>query len=299
MTASVPLRERVFAEHDPVRVSICSITFNHAAYMRDCLEGFLDQVCDFRVEIVIHDDASTDGTTGILRDYAQRYPTVIRPIYQTDNQFSKGVNPYYAYVFPSARGEYLAICDGDDHWQDPAKLAAQVAVLDHDSSVALTFGLAESPTDGTIHQFPVRRHFRDLSPFELKCGPSLLTLTTCFRNVFRDGPPIFLRSSPVGDMTVWAVLGYYGSGRYMADLPPAIYNRHSGGIFSDVSAMRRKMMVAIGLLTIAAYHAERGDSAASRACVRRSLGLLVQAEDFWMLSKRMWKNFFQGLRGKA
>jgi glycosyltransferase involved in cell wall biosynthesis len=110
-SVSIPraLRDMAFGPDDPVKVSICSITFNHAPFIRDCLEGFLDQVRDFRVEVVIHDDASTDGTADILRDYATRYPQVFRMILQTENQWSKGVNPYYAYVFPQARGEYIAL----------------------------------------------------------------------------------------------------------------------------------------------------------------------------------------------
>ena len=86
MTA--PLRDREFGKDEPVKVSICAITFNHQDNIVQCLEGFLDQVSDFRIEVLIHDDASTDGTADIIRDYATRYPTIFRTILQTENQYS-------------------------------------------------------------------------------------------------------------------------------------------------------------------------------------------------------------------
>jgi glycosyltransferase involved in cell wall biosynthesis len=307
VTQALALRDRTFSPDDPVRVTICSITFNHAAFIRDCLEGFLDQVCDFRVEVVIHDDASTDCTTEIIRDYAARYPTLIRPILQVENQWSKGVNPYYAYVFPAARGEYLALCDGDDHWCDPGKLAAQVAVLDREPGVALTYGRTDAMEDGVLNRAFVNGAERDLSPEELKCCDGINTLTTCFRNVFHGDPPPFLRQSPIGDLTVWAVLGYHGSGRFMADLPPTVYNIHSGGVLSRVPPKRQVMMSALAYMNIAAYHGERGDTVASQASAMRAAATSIPPEYAVMIrpAKRLsrlrkaLKKLSRRLRGKA
>jgi glycosyltransferase involved in cell wall biosynthesis len=271
--ATQPLRDRVFADSEPVRVSICSITFNHANLIRDCLEGFLDQVCDFRVEVVIHDDASTDGTAEIIRDYAARYPQIIRPILQSENQFSKGVNPYYAYVFPATRSEYIAICDGDDHWKDPGKLAMQVAVLDQQPGVALTYGRTDAMQDDTLIRDLGKGAERDLSAAELKSCQGINTLTSCFRNVFRGPPPRFLHQSPIGDLTVWAVLGYHGTGRFLPDLPPAHYTLHSRGIYSLAPEGRKTFMLLISQLCIAAYHMEQGD----RVAMRRSLGMALRS----------------------
>ena len=72
-------------------VSICCITYNHEPYIRDAIEGFLMQKTNFPVEILIHDDASTDGTADIIREYEAKYPDIIKPIYQTENQYSKGI----------------------------------------------------------------------------------------------------------------------------------------------------------------------------------------------------------------
>ena len=112
-------------------VSICSITYNHAPYIRQCLDGFLMQRTNFKYEIIIHDDASTDGTAEIIKEYAEKYPDLIIPILQTENQYSKGLRGFYArFVFPRAKGRYIALCEGDDYWTDPLKLQKQVDFLE-------------------------------------------------------------------------------------------------------------------------------------------------------------------------
>ena len=112
-------------------VSICSITYNHAPYIRQCLDGFLMQNTKFKYEIIIHDDASTDGTAEIIKEYVEKYPNLITPIFQKENQYSKGVRGFYVrFVYPRAKGKYIALCDGDDYWTDPLKLQKQVDFLE-------------------------------------------------------------------------------------------------------------------------------------------------------------------------
>ena len=96
------------------------------------------QKTNFKYEIIIHDDASTDGTTEIIKEYAEKYPDLITPIFQTENQYSKGLRGFYArFVFPKAKGKYIALCDGDDYWADSLKLQKQVDFLEthHDYAI--------------------------------------------------------------------------------------------------------------------------------------------------------------------
>lgn len=264
----VPLRDRTFAQDQTVKLSICCITFNHAPFIATCLDGFLDQRCDFRVEILIYDDASTDATAAIIRDYAALHPTIFRTMLMTENQFSKGVNPYFGHVFPAARGEYIAICDGDDYWADPVKLARQAAVLDAEPGTVLTFGRVRG-IDETGADTPHRGGAtRDLTAAELKAAVPINTLTACFRNIFRDAPvPLYVRTATIGDLMVWAMLGYHGSARFLPDLAPACYRLRSGGLISMQGRDRQNMTTAIARMHLAGYHLEQNDARAMAAAM--------------------------------
>lgn len=270
-----PLRARDFDGSDPVTVSICTITFNHAPFIAQCIEAFLDQRCDFKVEIIIYDDASTDGTADIVREYAKKYPTIIKPILSERNLFSLGVNPYYAFTFPAARGAFIAICDGDDYWTESGKLAKQVEVMQSDPGIAITYGRVFGDPGGN-RTIPFSAGMeRDLSPVELQSFPAINTATTCFRNPNLEVAPQFLRYSPIGDQTVWAIVGGMGRGHFMESLAPVGYRIHSGGIFSQVDTNRKHYMSSIARLCIAAYHDQNGDSLAEQRVLKQAVSALT------------------------
>jgi len=95
--------------------SISCITFNHVKYIRDALNGFLMQKTNFPIEILIHDDASTDGTEEIIREYEGKYPEIIKPLYEKENQWGKGRRGSAIFNFPRTKGKYIAMCEGDDY----------------------------------------------------------------------------------------------------------------------------------------------------------------------------------------
>ena len=112
-------------------VSILCTAYNHEPYIRDALEGFVSQKTDFAFEVLVNDDASSDGTAAIIREFEEKYPEIIRPFYQVENQFSKGIGYIYENIFyPNARGKYFAFCEGDDYWTDESKLQRQVDFLE-------------------------------------------------------------------------------------------------------------------------------------------------------------------------
>ena len=112
-----------------IAVSILCLAFNHKDYIAQAIEGFLAQQTTFDYEIIIHDDASTDGTADIIREYAEKYPNRIKPIYQSANQYSRGVSINKEFFLPQMQGDYVALCDGDDYWTDPLKLQKQYDAL--------------------------------------------------------------------------------------------------------------------------------------------------------------------------
>lgn len=144
---------------EEIMVSICCLVYNHEKYLKKCLDGFVNQKCDFSYEVLIHDDASTDRSPDIIREYERRYPDIIKPIYQTENQHSKGIKISFTYQYPRAKGKYIALCEGDDYWIDPYKLQKQYEVMEkHPECGICVHGVDAIYEDGRIKD----RHYPDL-----------------------------------------------------------------------------------------------------------------------------------------
>ena len=123
-------------------VSVVSITYNHEPYIRDCLEGFLMQKTNFPIEIIIHDDASTDHTADILREYYEKRPDLFHIIIEQKNINSQGRSSLLE-TMQRAKGKYIAICEGDDYWTDPLKLQKQFEFLEVNYKYSLCFHKVE------------------------------------------------------------------------------------------------------------------------------------------------------------
>ncbi len=111
-------------------VSILCTAFNHGEYIAQTLESFVSQQTDFPFEVLVNDDRSSDNTAEIIREYAEKYPEIIRPFIQEKNLYSQGINIYDHVFYPNAKGKYIAFCEGDDYWTDPMKLQLQVDFLE-------------------------------------------------------------------------------------------------------------------------------------------------------------------------
>ena len=114
-----------------ILVTVKCTVYNHEPYLRQCLDGFVMQKTNFAFEVLVHDDASTDGSKAIIEEYAERYPNIIKPMYETVNQYQIGgfyriIQLMNKYV----QGKYIAICEGDDYWIDPLKLQKQVDYME-------------------------------------------------------------------------------------------------------------------------------------------------------------------------
>lgn len=126
-------------DNRPLMVSIHCITYNHEPYIRQCLEGFVMQKTNFRFEAIVHDDASTDGTADIIREYTEKYPDIIKPIFETENQYSKYDGSLDRIMDEACTGKYIALCEGDDYWTNPNKLQKQVDFLESHLDYSMCF----------------------------------------------------------------------------------------------------------------------------------------------------------------
>ena len=112
-------------------ISVICQTYNHEKYIRNCLDGFVNQRTSYKYEVLINDDASTDRTPMIIKEYEKKYPTIIKAFYQTENQYSKGKSIFRDILKPYTKGKYIAFCEGDDYWCDEGKLQTQIEFLEH------------------------------------------------------------------------------------------------------------------------------------------------------------------------
>ena len=124
-------------DENDIKVSVYCLAYNHEKFIRNTLDGFVSQKTNFKYEVIIHDDASTDNTTNIIREYEEKYPDIIKPIYQTENQYSKGIGIIPNYIVPRIRGKYVAACEGDDYWCDDYKLQKQFDYMEKHSECSM------------------------------------------------------------------------------------------------------------------------------------------------------------------
>lgn len=224
------------------KVSVVSVTYNHEAYIREALDGFVAQQTNFPVEIVIADDASTDATPAIIREYADRYPQLFRPILRSENI---GVHANFADTLSAARGDYIALCEGDDFWTDPRKLTKQVEFLDQHPDTTVCFHpVRVIYDDGTKDsEFPPISWRGDLSVEALLSRNFIQTNSVVYRRLPRydDLPP--------GIMPIdWYLHVRHAVNGEIAMLPEtmAVYRRHAQGIWYTAHRDRRTFWVERG-----------------------------------------------------
>ena len=175
-------------------VSIICLAYNHVPFIRQCLDGFVMQKTDFPFEVLIHDDASTDGTADIIREYAGRFPSLIVPFYEKENQFGRR-DVCRETMFPYIRGRYVAFCEGDDYWTDSAKLQRQVEALEARPDAAVCFHpVTVHWEDGAFPDsvFPLpalRFHKEELEMSDLIRHNFIQTNSVMYRWRFHTDPP--------------------------------------------------------------------------------------------------------------
>jgi len=215
-------------------VSICCVTYNHEKFIEDALEGFLIQRTKFPFEILVHDDASTDNTANRIREYQEQYPSIIKPVFQTENQYSKKIKGIQV-LTPLAKGSYIATCEGDDYWLDPNKLQIQVDFLESNLDYVISghnIDYIDSNGESLGKSGPPKKCRKNLSADELiKTKASVPVMSRLYRNNLIEFPP---EKSMViaGDRFILSLLGHFGKSKFHNDIQPAAYRVHSSGVWS-------------------------------------------------------------------
>jgi glycosyltransferase involved in cell wall biosynthesis len=227
----------------PIFVSISCITYNHEKFIRQCIEGFLMQKTNFPIEILIFDDASTDGAQQIIQEYASKDHRIITFL-QNENQWSKGKYGLLDWLFPAAKGKYIALCEGDDYWTDPLKLQKQVDFLEANPEYVLCFhkvSLLEGTTFKEDNIISLPDNYEDIATFAKK-GNYIHTPSIVFKNIIPKLPAEF-KYSPIGDFFLSLLLAEGGKIKRLNDVM-AVYRLNSG-IWSEKSNYYRNFKTAL------------------------------------------------------
>lgn len=178
----------------PLVVIRCTV-FNHEPYLRDCLDGFVMQQTNFPFVAVVHDDASTDNSAAIIREYAEKYPNIIRPIFEIENQFSKGdgsLTRIMKAAVDTTDAKYVAMCEGDDYWTDPLKLQKQVDILEANPNYSMCYTDYTNVNDSSVsivwpnRKFNINRSYSGDIFAELLKGNYIQTCTILYRKSITD-----------------------------------------------------------------------------------------------------------------
>lgn len=225
MTSSTPL------------VSICCLAYNHEKFIKDAIEGFLMQRTTFPFEIIIHDDASTDKTIEIIREYENRNPELFNNIYQKENQFSQGIKPTINFLYPKARGKYVALCEGDDYWIDSDKLQKQVDFLEHNKDYTICFHNVKINKHGKlINDYITRDVPGSTNILELAKGNYMHTPSVVFKRNWKELPSWFA-ACPAGDYALHMINAQFGKIKKMNDVM-AVYRIHDSNIWANQDNFR-------------------------------------------------------------
>ena len=234
LPAPVRITEQVWPEGTVPVVSILCVTYNHIDFIRDAVEGFLMQETTFPVEIVIHDDASTDGTAEIVKEYAEKYPQVFRTILQKKNLYSSGNLPNGGEMAQRyCHGEFIALCEGDDYWISKEKLQKQITILEDNAEYSMTFHesyvIRMDGTKEVYASFPENK--TELTTEELLQGCPVTTNSVMLRRDITRKVPEEFAVCAMGDWPLWLTASLNGKINY-DNCVQGVYRKHSGGVWA-------------------------------------------------------------------
>lgn len=212
-------------------VSVRCLVYNHEPYLRQCLDGFVMQKTNFAFEAIVHDDASTDNSAAIIREYAEKYPEIIKPIYESENQYRKGTIGKIMDNAISSYSKYIAMCEGDDYWTDPYKLQKQVDYLEVLPKCSMVCNRTK--------RFSEKNHIfiSDSSCMEKdgylkvedvirKGGLYISTCSIVYRKKLQENYPDYCKKCHVGDYPLQIMAAMKGFIYYIND-PMSVYRVHT------------------------------------------------------------------------
>lgn len=218
------------------KVSIICLAYNHEKFIERAIKGFLMQKTSFVFEVIIHDDASTDKTVEIIKKYQNKYPEIIKPIFQQENQYSKKRGLVTQIAFKAVKGEYVAFCEGDDYWIDPYKLQKQVDFLECNESFSLCFHDAIVLWEDKKFRpeyFCKKNQMNVTNVLNVIENCYIPTASMVFRKKYVDNLPKWFSEIYNGDWGLQMILGHHGKIMYFNDVM-SVYRKNKGSLSGSI-----------------------------------------------------------------
>ena len=212
--------------NETIMLTVICTTYNHRKYVESALEGFVNQKTNFKYEVLVHDDASLDGTQDIIKKYALQYPDIIKPIIEKENQYSQHINFFKEKLVPRIRGKYVASCEGDDYWIDEEKIQKQVDFLEaHPEYAACVHNTIQEDQESKKQKvmFEKKDKVLQLKDVVFAGSQSYHTSSIMYRRKYVSDRPLFVTSIPgVGDYPFSIFLVLSGKVKYFGK-PMSVY----------------------------------------------------------------------------
>lgn len=225
-------------------VSINCLVYNHEPYLRQCLDGFVMQKTNFPFEAIVHDDASTDCSANIIREYAEKYPDIIKPIFEIENQYSKRDGSLWRIMNDACKGKYIALCEGDDYWIDDCKLQKQVDFMELNPEYSLCCSNYKIYSQKKQCFIPNKKIYS--TDFDLDKNTNLKSWTTKTLTVFYRKSCLDIKKINIfplnRDVHMFYAILMNGKGRYFSDTM-GVYRVHSGGVHSSGSNLEHSKLM--------------------------------------------------------
>lgn len=279
-------------QEQPILVVINCLVYNHEPYLRDCFEGFVMQKTNFRFVAIVHEDCSTDHSADIIREYETKYPEIFRPIYETENQWSKpdgSLGRILNAAIDATGAKYIAICEGDDYWTDPYKLQKQVDFMEAHPECTVTF-----------HRYDILQH-EEQKWRKDRCGVYLqqnqdfveLTLPMYFENwvtqpctmMYRKGTYLGQDKPYHGYKDQHLIFHLLNEGKgYILNFNGAVYRENRGGIHGRTPVIQQSRLAVQVAQELYQYN---GKTAVLKENLVRTLDWAIECEKRYSSNRKM------------
>jgi glycosyltransferase involved in cell wall biosynthesis len=215
------------------------ITYRHEAFIKQAIEGVLNQHCSFSVELIIANDNSPDNTDYVISKLLNCFSDK-HTVKYTRHERNKGVMPNFLWAISQAQGKFIALCEGDDYWTDPFKLQKQVDFLEQHQNYSFSYHDSTVEKEGkNISNSLLEGKGKTLNRFDIVKTPVIPTQTVVFRNnLIKSFPKSFLKITN-GDSFLFSLLAQFGDAHFHKDIKNSVYRIHGGGIWTKESLFNK------------------------------------------------------------